>query len=102
MPDERPETVVDVNPPGLAMSKVGDVGQAVPEVTHVAKKDGSVAAGTLAVPGVQTIVTDELVEPTVGAAPVMVAGPGATAAACVVTVCGAEQTPAPDGFFAIT
>ena len=69
MPDDRALTVVAVDPPGLAMSKVGDVGQGSPAFTQVTKKAGFPAGGTLSAPGVQVIVADELVEPTVGAAP---------------------------------
>ena len=65
MPDDRALTVVAVDPPGLAMSKVGDVGQGSPVFTQVTKKAGSPAGGTLSAPGVQVIVTDGVVEPTV-------------------------------------
>ena len=78
--DRLPTFVVVPHPAGLLMLKdgVGDVGQPVPEVTHVAKKAGAPADGTLSAPGVHVIVTDELVAPVVGAAEVTVGATGGT------------------------
>jgi hypothetical protein len=47
--------IVVVDPTGLLMSNVGLDGHEVPRVTHATANDGSVAAGTLRVPGVHTI-----------------------------------------------
>ena len=49
-----PGTVV-VDPAGLSVSNVGLDGHEVPRVTHATANDGSVAAGTLCVPGVHAI-----------------------------------------------
>ncbi len=79
--DRLPTFVVVPHPAGLLMLKdgVGDVGQLVPEATHVAKKAGSPADGTLSVPASHVIVADELVALGVGTAPATIGVPGGTA-----------------------